>query len=171
VTTPAGGPEPGGPEYVDHPAPSPVFLAFLVVMMGTLVWAMVMMLRTPGALAQTDALVPLAVMGLSLLCLGFYFWPLFATYYALSPAGLLVHYGPWVRRYPWSDFKTARHRRGLFAQRIGWPSVTPCVRLTNGIRLERQRGWRHLYLTPRDPEAFLMRLSQFAPTLTSGSPS
>jgi len=168
VTVAAGGPRPSGPDYVDHPAPSPVFLAFLVALMGTLVWAMVMMLRTPGALAQTDALVPLAVMGLSVLLLGLYFWPLFATYYTLSPAGLLVRWGPWARYYPWSDFKTARHRRGL---RTGWASVAPCVRLTNGILLERQRGWRHLYLTPRDPEGFLMRLSQFAPTLTSGLPS
>jgi len=136
--------------------------------MGTLVWAMVMMLTAPRGLQDPAAPVPLAVMGLSLLCLGLYFWPLFATYYTLSPAGLFVRWGPWARYYPWSDFKTARHRRG---QRIGWASVAPCVRLTNGILLERQRGWRHLYLTPSDPEAFLLRLSQFAPTLTSGLPS
>src|SRR5262245_10608704 len=169
--SPAGDPAPGGPDYVDHPAPSLVFVAFLIALTVTLVWTMVTMLRMPGALSRTDALVPLAVMGLSVLFLGFYFWPLFTTYYTLSPSGLLVRYGPWVRRYPWSDFKAARHRRGLYGSRLGWHEVCPCVRLTNAIRLERAWGRFHLFLTPKDPEAFLLRLSLLAPTLTSGSAS
>ena len=55
----------------------------------------------------------------------FYFWPFYSTYYTVSAEGIEVRYGPWTRRYPWSDFAAAYWQRGMFATRIGWPSVTP----------------------------------------------
>jgi hypothetical protein len=55
----------------------------------------------------------------------------------------------------------------MFATRIGWPSVTPCVRLTNAVLLKRKGKWFGLYLTPNDPKAFLQRIGEFAPELTA----
>ncbi|HEX6031260.1 MAG TPA: hypothetical protein VFY90_07495 [Tepidiformaceae bacterium] len=63
-------------------------------------------------------------------------------------------------------FVTAYWQRGMFATRIGWPSVTPCVRLTNAVLLKRKSSWFGLYLTPNDPRAFLNTLTRFAPELT-----
>jgi hypothetical protein len=79
---------------------------------------------------------------------------------------LHVRYGPWKRSYPWSHFKAAFWQKGMFTSRIGWPSVTPCVRFSNGVQLQRKKGWFALYLTPNDPRAFLARISEFAPELT-----
>jgi len=152
-----------GPEYVDHPAPSIVFQ----IMLGTV---MVAMLATiPAAIQEASgaspSFVPLGLAVIFFVILGFYFWPLHATYYSLGPAGLRVRYGPWRREYPWDLFRAVRWRKGLFATRIGWPTVTPCVRLTNAVILRRTTGWFDLYLTPRDPEALLRRLSEVAPNL------
>jgi hypothetical protein len=55
----------------------------------------------------------------------------------------------------------------MFATRIGWPSVTPCVRLTDGVLLKRRVKRFGLYLTPNEPKAFLQKIAEFAPELTS----
>jgi hypothetical protein len=55
----------------------------------------------------------------------------------------------------------------MFATRIGWPTVTPCVRLTNAVLLKRPGKQFGLYLTPNDSRAFLQRIEEFAPELTS----
>ena len=153
-----------GPEYVDHPAPSVVFQ----IMLGAVMVAM--LASIPAAIQEASgpspSFVPLGLAVIFSVILGFYFWPLHATYYSLGPAGLRVRWGPWRREYSWDDFRAVRWRKGLFATRIGWPTVTPCVRLTNAVILRRSTGWFDLYLTPRDPEALLRKLSEVAPTLT-----
>ena len=53
-----------------------------------------------------------------------------------------------------THFATAYWQRGMFATRIGWPSVTPCVRLTDGVLLKRRAKRFGLYLTPNEPKAF-----------------
>ena len=77
-----------------------------------------------------------------------------------------MRYGPWTRRYPWSDFSAAYWQKGMFASRIGWPSATPCVRLTDAVLLKRKGKWLGLYLPPNDSRAFLARISELAPELT-----
>ena len=160
--------DPSGSEeqsYVDHPRPGVLILAINVFAVAGLGYALVF--ATGGVLRTAFAWIPLTVMGGSLLLIGFFFWPLYSTYYTLSASGLVVRYGPWTRRYPYSDFTKARWKKGLFATRIGWFTVTPCVRLTNAVVLERPSRWKlGLYLTPKDPKAFLERLSIFAPELT-----
>jgi len=56
-------------------------------------------------------------------------------------------------------------QKGMFATKIGWPSVTPCVRLSNAIALHRKNKWWALYLTPNDPKAFIEKITLFAPEL------
>jgi hypothetical protein len=110
--------------------------------------------------------IPIAVVGLTFMILCFYFWPLYTTYYTLSPDGLVVRYGPWKKQYSWSEFAAAGWLRGMFATRIGWPSVTPCVRLTDAVELRRKKRGFGLYLTPNDSRAFLKRVAELAPDLT-----
>ena len=150
-----------GPRYVDHPAPSVVLVVLLMLSVAAVLFALPTVTQSPGG-----GVFPLAATAVVLLILCFYFWPIYKTYYTLSPEGILVEYGPWKRLHPWSDFSAAYWRKGMFASRIGWPSITPCVRLTNAVHLKRKRGWFPLYLTPNDPKAFLHKITEFAPDLT-----
>jgi len=148
--------------YVDHPAPSaPTVILFMAGII--LLLALLPVLETSGDLHGGFYI---ALLLLTLAILSFYLWPIYSTYYTLSPEGIHVRYGPWKRLYPWSDFKAAFWQEGMFATRIGWPSVTPCVRFSNCVQLKRKKGWFPLYLTPNDPRAFLARISEFAPELT-----
>jgi hypothetical protein len=152
------------PKYVDHPAPSAVFMMLLLLAVGFVLFSIPAVL---GAAAHVrHPAFFLAVTGLTLAILCFYFWPLYSTYYTLSAEGLLVRYGPWRRLYPWSDFINAYWQKGMFATRIGWPTVTPCVRLTNAVLLKRRKARFGLFLTPNDPKAFLLKVTEFAPDLT-----
>jgi len=155
-------------KYVDHPVPNVGLMALLLIALGALLAIIPALLRPSSHEAPSGSAGPVwAAIVLALGVIGFYFWPLYSTYYTVSEAGLEVRYGPWTRRYPWSDFATAYWQRGMFATRIGWPSVTPCVRLTDGVLLKRRAKRFGLYLTPNEPKAFLQRISEFAPELTS----
>ena len=148
-------------KYVDHPAPSVVMVAILlVVIVG--VFASI-----PSAPAPSHGTLFWVVIGSALAITAFYFWPFYSTYYTISVEGIEVRYGPWTRLYPWSDFAVAHWQKGMFATRIGWPSVTPCVRLTNAVLLKRRARRFGLYLTPNDPRAFIRRIEEFAPELTA----
>ena len=152
-----------GSEYVDHPSPSVWVTGINVAAIVFLLGALAMMAFQPS-LGPT-AYVPMGVIGVCAAIIGFYFWPLNSTYYTLSASGLFVQYGPWKHLYPYTDFAAVRWKKGLFHLRIGWPSVTPCVRLSNAVIFKRRSRWLGLYLTPDNPETFLARLSQFAPEL------
>lgn len=154
--------------YVDHPAPSVGLMAIHLLAFCALIAAVPALLHVPSCEEPSLFLLAgRAVILLSLAFLCFYLWPLYSTYYTLSSAGIQVRYGPWTRQYPWSDFTTAYWQKGLFATRIGWPSVTPCVRLSDGVLLKRRTRQFGLYLTPNDSRAFLMRIAEFAPDLTA----
>jgi hypothetical protein len=156
--------DPVAPKYVDHPAPSAAMMVLLTLVLVALTTSIPSV--TEEACRSGGSWAPVAIVGLSFLLICFYFWPLYATYYALSPAGLVVRYGPWNRRYDWSEFAAATWRRGVFATRIGWPSVTPCVRLTDAVALRRKGRAFGLYLTPNDSREFLKRVAELAPDLT-----
>lgn len=152
--------------YVDHPAPGMGLMALLFVSIFALLAVIPAVLRPPAPPTPPATWV---VILLPLAILTFYFWPFFSTYYTVSAAGLEVRYGPWKRLYPWSDFATAYWQKGMFATRIGWPSITPCVRLTDAVLLKRKARGFGLYLTPNDSKAFLRRIAEFAPELTAES--
>ena len=149
--------------YVDHPAPGIGLMAILLLAVCAVTAAI------PAILHESSREEPWLLAGilliLAILC--FYFWPLYSTYYTVSSAGIQVRYGPWLRQYPWSDFTTVYWQKGMFATRIGWPSVTPCVRLCDGVLLKRRARGFGLYLTPNDSRAFLGRIAEFAPDLTA----
>ncbi len=155
-------------KYVDHPAPSVALMAIHLLALCALIAALPAILQVPSREEPSHfLLLGRAVILLSLAILCFYLWPLYSTYYTVNSTGIQVRYGPWTRRYPWSAFTTVYWQRGLFATRIGWPSVTPCVRLTDGVQLRRRTGRFALYLTPNDSRAFLQRIADFAPDLTA----
>jgi len=154
---------PTTPKYVDHPAPSPILMITLTLLLGAL------LVSVPAMVVQvsgSETWVAVGIVALTAITLCFYFWPLYTTYYILTPSGLHVRYGPWKRQYTWSEFAAATWQRGMFATRIGWPSVTPCVRLTDAVMLRREGKLFGLYLTPNDSRAFLKRVSELAPDLT-----
>ncbi|MGH7682045.1 MAG: hypothetical protein ACRENN_08670 [Candidatus Eiseniibacteriota bacterium] len=151
-------------KYVDHPAPSVVMVVLLVLVMCGLIAVI------PGVLGPSQGTTPVlfwVAIASMLAITAFYFWPFYSTYYTVSSEGIEIRYGPWSRRYPWSDFSTAYWQKGMFATRIGWPSVTPCVRLTNAVLLKRKSRGFGLYLTPNDPQAFLRKVAELAPALTA----
>jgi hypothetical protein len=150
----------GSPKYVDHPAPS-VFMMTLVLFL-----VIVIVVSLPEITRDGASPISWVLVGGTLAVVLFYCWPLSTTYYTLSADGIQVRYGPWTRRFPWSDFSAAYWQKGVFATRIGMPSATPCVRLTDAVLLKRPSKWFGLYLTPNDSRAFLMRIGEFAPELT-----
>ena len=155
-------------KYVDHPAPGIGLMVIFSLIIVFLIPATLQVLQDSARSGHPPSGVAGAAMlliTLAILC--FYFWPFYTTYYTVSSSGIQVRYGPWTRQYPWSDFTTAHWQKGVFATRIGWPSVTPCVRLTDGVLLQRRAKAFGLYLTPNDPRAFLRRISEFAPDLTA----
>ena len=152
------------PRYVDHPAPSVVLVVLLILSLAAVFAAAPVVTQTPGAGPFPIAMI--AFLLLVLLILIVFFWAIYKTYYTISAAGVLVHYGPWKRLHPWSGFSAVYWRKGMFATRIGWPTITPCVRLTNAVHLTRKKGWFPLYLTPNDPKAFIQKIGEFAPELT-----
>ena len=157
---------PMSPKYVDHPAPSAVLNLTLTLVVCVLLYAL---LSVSAERAEVAPWMPPTFVGLCLAVVLFYFWPLYATYYTLSHDGVHVRYGPWSRHYAWSEFACATWQRGMFAMRIGWPSVTPCVRLTDAVLLRRNRRRFGLFLTPNDSRAFLQRIAELAPALTRES--
>jgi hypothetical protein len=161
-------PDPSDRKHVDHPAPGIGLIILFLLSIGVLIAAIPSTLPdSPGVLSPRVLLTGPGFLFVLLAIFCFYFWPLYTTYYTVSSVGLHVRYGPWKRLYPWSDFTAAYWQRGLFVTRIGWPSVTPCVRLANGVLLHRRRRGLGLYLTPNDPRAFIRRIGEFAPTLTA----
>ena len=155
-------------KFVDHPAPSIGLMTILFVALGAVIAAVPTVFQAlSGEEPFLFALAGRAATLLVAAVLCFYFWPLYSTYYTVSSAGIQVRYGPWTRQYPWSDFAAAYWQRGMFATRIGWPSVTPCVRLSDGVLLKRKTKGFGLYLTPNDPRAFLRKIAEFAPDLTA----
>jgi hypothetical protein len=153
-------------KYVDHPAPGIGLSLLHLLLIGVLI-AAIPATVFPGARSPLAFLTGPGFVLLMLAILCFYYWPLYATYYTVSSAGLQVRYGPWRRLYPWSDFTTAYWQRDVFVTRIGWPSVTPCVRLTDGVLLRRGTRRFGLYLTPNDSRLFIRRIGEFAPALTA----
>ena len=153
-----------GRKYVDHPAPSIGLMAILLLAILVTVAAIPATLSTPAS--QVPVVIWVAIV-LTVVMLCLFFWPLYSTFYTVSSEGLQVRYGPWIRHYAWSDFVTAYWQKGMFATRIGWPSVTPCVRMSNGVLLKRRAKRFGLYLTPNDPRAFLLKIAEFAPDLTA----
>jgi len=108
--------------------------------------------------------VAVLILFIAVLCLAF--WLLYSAYYTVDRNGITVRYGPATHAYRWEEFETVHWRRGMFATKIGWPSVTPCVRLSNALALQRRDRWWPLYLTPNDPKAFAAAITRFAPELT-----
>lgn len=154
-------------KFVDHPAPSIGLITLLIVGFCALLPAVLSLSEIPGEEIPSACLAALyAVLVLSLGILGFYFWPLYTTYYTVDKNGIMVKYGPWRRVFRWEEFKTVYWQTGMFATKIGWPSVTPCVRLSNGLLLPKKNKVWGLYLTPNNPEAFIEKIEMFAPELT-----
>lgn len=148
------------PKYVDHPAPSVVLMLMLLGLFVAVTLAVPAMARE-----GTPTMVWVLILG-TLAASLFYCWPFYSTYYTLSPEGIQIRYGPWTRRFPWTDFTVAYWRKGMFATRIGLPGMTPCVRLTDAVMLKWRHKWFGLYLTPNDSRAFLGKIAEFAPELT-----
>lgn len=160
--------EPENQKYVDHPAPSiglfSLFIGIIVVLVVAFpaAFADTTKEKVPGAIASGI----FSVLGLSIAVLCFYLWPLYTTYYTIDANGITVKYGPWTHVSRWTDFETVYWQKGMFITKIGWPSINPCVRLSNGLVLPRKNKKWGLYLTPNEPEAFIRKIETFAPELT-----
>ncbi len=153
--------------FVDHPAPSVGLVVLMIFTAIGFAVAIPFVLRMPPGEFPSwfiSIVVTVLVLFIAVLCLAF--WLLYTTYYIVDGKGITVKYGPSTRAYRWEEFKTMYWRNGLFATKIGRPSVTPCVRLSNAVALRRTNRWWALYLTPNDPKAFIEKVTLFAPELT-----
>ena len=149
--------------FADHPKPG----SGLIVVMALF---LIGFLAALPAVLLADAWLPLRVLISALLALFagiliYAFWLLHNTWYKLDREGIEVKYGPAKVSYPWSDFNNARHKPGIFALKIGWMGMTPCVRLKNAVVLRRENSRIPLYLTPSDPLTFLEKIRQLEPQL------
>jgi uncharacterized membrane protein len=151
--------------FIDHPAPSVfIFSCLLFGFLGCVFGFLALIWKAPILPIWVVILLGIILILGAIIC-AFYIWPIYATYYTVASSGITVKYGPWERTYPWDVFERASIQKGLFSSRIGWASVTPCVRLTDAVVLKRREGWS-LYLTPNDITEFLRKVSLFAEDLT-----
>lgn len=155
-------------KYVDHPAPSIGLFSLFLGIISLLIVALPLAISDipKEELGSYAAVGVYAIFGVSIAVLIFYLWPLYTTYYIIDKNGITVKYGHWTHTSQWDDFKTVYWQQGMFITGIGWPSITPCVRLSNGLVLPRKNKRWGLYLTPNDPKAFIERIEMFAPELT-----
>jgi len=151
--------------FVDHPAPS-VFI-FSCLLFGFLgcIFGFIAIIWAASILPVLVIIFLGVIIVLGAVLCAFYLWPIYDTYYTIAPSGITVKYGPWVHTYPWDVFEHVYVRKGMFSSRIGWASVTPCVRLTNAVEFKRKEGWS-LFITPNDIRDFLQKVSLFADDLT-----
>ncbi len=155
-------------KFIDHPAPSIGLFTLLVVIICFLITVIPMAISDmpKEELGSPSAIGIYAVLGFAIAILCFYLWPLYTTYYIVDDNGITIKYGPWTRVSQWNEFKMVYWQKGMFVSKIGVPSITPCVRLSNGLVLPRKHKTWGLYITPNDPEAFIRKIELFAPELT-----
>ncbi len=155
--------------YIDRPAPSAGMVFWLIFgaccCIAPVPVLVAEMDKAAAELTDAGLIAVIAVLAVSFAIVCFYFWPIYTTSYAIGPAGIAIKYGPWKRSYTWDDFEEAYPQRGMFTTKIGWPSVTPCVRLSDAVIFRRRKGWA-LKVTPNDSRAFLRKVAEFAPELT-----
>lgn len=154
--------------FVDHPAPSIGLFSLLLGIICFLIAAIPLVDAdiSKEGVGSSAATGIYTLLGFCVAIMAFYFWPLYTTYYIVDRDGITVKYGPWTHVSRWQDFKTVYWQKGMFITKIGWPSINPCVRLSNGLVLPRKHKTWGLYLTPNDPEAFIRKIEAFAPELT-----
>ncbi|MDP6525246.1 MAG: hypothetical protein QGH15_13585 [Kiritimatiellia bacterium] len=154
--------------FVDHPAPSiglvSLFLGLICLLLVAFIPAAIELPKEEVGDAAVVGFFAIMVFSIGILC--FYLWPLYTTFYIIDSKGITVKYGPWTHVSRWEDFTTLYWQQGMFITKIGWPSINPCVRLSNGLVLPRKTKRWGLYLTPNDPKAFIERIELFAPGLT-----
>ena len=152
------------PSYIDRPRPGTgliltmsIFLVlFLVLIPASFTWEI-------SPLKRGLILFCLSIM---ILVLFYGFWMVENTSYRLDRTGIKIQFGIARDQYSWSEFSEVKRRRGLFTLKIGWRGITPCVRLRNGIQLQRKSSRFSLYLTPSDPEETLELIHQLEPRST-----
>jgi hypothetical protein len=148
--------------YTDHPLPSLgllVLLGFLFI--GFFVMIIIILLTDLFDGYKAIAIGLLIVFNLVIV---FSIKLINNTYYTLFQDGLQIKFANKVSTYKWSDFDDVSWKKGLFALKIGWQHVTPCVRLRSALVLRRKIGLFPLYITPTDPEDFLEKIHQVHPS-------
>ncbi|MFA6356240.1 MAG: hypothetical protein WCY23_03930 [Candidatus Omnitrophota bacterium] len=151
-------------KFVDHPAPS---IGLFTLLMGIICLLIGIIAYIPKDEPNSPVAISIySIFAFVIVVYVFYLWPLYTTYYILDRIGITVKYGPWTHKSRWEDFKTVYWQKGMFITKIGWPSINPCVRLSNGLVLPRKNKIWGLYLTPNDPKAFIKKIEIFAPELT-----
>jgi len=154
-------------KFVDHPAPSIGLMTLMIFVTMSFAVAIPFVLRLPPGEVPSwfvPTIATVLILFVTILC--FSFWLLYTTYYTVDKKGITVKYGPSTNTYRWEDFRTVYWQKGMFATKIGLPSVTPCVRLSNAVALHRKNKRWALYLTPNEPKAFIEKITLFAPELT-----
>ena len=151
--------------YIDHPCPGAGLLIIMALFLSGFLVALPAVLLADARLALRILISALLVIFTGILI--YSFWLMHAVWYKVDGDGIEVKFGSAKSSYPWSDFKDARHKPGIFALKIGWLRMTPCVRLKNAIVLRRENSRIPLFVTPSIPEEFLEKVRQIEPRLFS----
>lgn len=154
-------------KFVDHPAPSLGLMSLLIFAGISFFIGILLAFRMlPGKVSPGLNATIVIILTLFIAVIIFAFWLLNTANYTLNEKGIKVKYGPSTKSYRWKDFEAVFWRKGMFALKIGWVNVTPCVRLSDGVMfIKKNKRWP-LFLTPNDPKAFIRKIALFAPELT-----
>jgi hypothetical protein len=149
--------------FTDHPQPGSGLLVIMsLFLIGFLIAIPLIWLGEMDICLRVFFCTPLVIFTAILV---YAFWLLHNTWYRVNQDGLTVKYGLAEVSYLWTEFEDARYRPGVFALKIGWLGVTPCVRLKNALLFKRKNSRVPLYLTPSDSEEFLEKICNLQPDL------
>lgn len=149
--------------FTDHPAPGSGLLLIMALFLIGFLAAVPAVLLSVISLGIRILVCILLVIFIGILI--YAFWLLHNAWYEVDRAGLVVKYGQAEIDFKWNGFKSAHHIPGVFALKIGWLGVTPCVRLKNAVLLCRNNSRVPLFLTPSNPRDFLDKIRLIQPNL------
>jgi hypothetical protein len=149
--------------YTDHPLPS----INLLLLLGSFFLGFLALIPIILQTTLFEGYKPLAI-GILILFIAVITYAvtlIHNTYYTIHQDGIDIKYGNQVSSYVWSEFREITWKKGIFALKIGWRNITPCVRLGSALVLRRRQGPFPLFITPTDPEFFLDKIRQIYPSL------
>jgi hypothetical protein len=149
--------------YYDHPQPSRSLQAILALFFLTFLAGIGTILLTNAFTGYQGLLIgPMLILESVIL---YAFWLIDNVSYQIGQAGISVKFGSVTTDYTWDEFQDAYWKKGIFALKIGWHRISPCVRLRSAVVLRRTDRRPPLNLTPSDPGEFLEYIAQIQPRL------
>jgi len=149
-------------KFIDRPFPSLllIILISLVLVLGLL--AVPIGFYLIGKIKLFGAIFVIIISGVAILYTSLTLIALCSTKYSLDRTRIDIRFGVWHRSFTWQDINGFYQHKGFFATKVSLPGETPCVRLTNAVILKLTTG-KLIYLTPKDTDKMLSKITQYIP--------